>query len=60
MHEKRCETCFKLEKEYGDWGFEPYCIVVQIPLAVWQWIQVRGCASWMPDPDPEQKKITEE
>jgi|WetSurMetagenome_2_1015567.scaffolds.fasta_scaffold08274_10 hypothetical protein len=46
MHEKRCETCHKLEKEFVDWGFEPYCIVKPIPLTVWQWIQEFGCASW--------------
>lgn len=46
MHDKRCETCHKLEKEHVDWGFKPFCIFRPIPLIVWEWIQVFGCASW--------------
>ena len=46
MHEQRCETCHKLEKEFGDWGFDPYCILKPIPLIVWEWIKEFGCASW--------------
>jgi len=43
---KRCELCEHLVKEPVDWGFEPYCIMKFIPLEVWQWIQVHGCASF--------------
>lgn len=43
---KVCETCRLLEREPSDWGFTPFCAGREIPLIAWEWVKLRGCASY--------------
>jgi hypothetical protein len=52
MNQYRCETCKHLEKDFVDWGFDPYCHGfgnhiqgAKISLEIWEWIKRYGCAS---------------
>jgi hypothetical protein len=64
-HQQRCETCKYLEKEFVDWGFDPYCHGfgnhiqgAKIALDIWEWIKRYGCASWGDGQSQQQSVVS--